>query len=64
MGASGAFSAVLQDLTNLPQAVTDALEHKRRTSAATRETLEREFRAGAVWSHYRAAYEAALERAS
>jgi glycosyltransferase involved in cell wall biosynthesis len=48
----------------LAHAITYALEHKRRTSAATRDTLEREFRAPAVWSHYRAAYETARERAS
>ena len=41
-------------------AIVRFLEDKRRTSAATRETIEREFRASAVAARYRALYERAI----
>ena len=41
-------------------AIARFLEDKRRTSASTRETIEREFRAAAVAARYRALYERAV----
>ena len=41
-------------------AIVRFLEDKRRTSASTRETIERDFRASAVASRYRALYERAI----
>jgi glycosyltransferase involved in cell wall biosynthesis len=45
----------------LARAITYFLEHRRRTLAGTRETIEREFRAEAVDARYRAVYESAIE---
>jgi phosphatidylinositol alpha-1,6-mannosyltransferase len=44
----------------LGAAITHFLEHKRRTTAATHETVEREFRASAVAARYRSLYERAI----
>lgn len=41
----------------LAGAISHFLEHKRRTLAGTRETIEREFRPAAVAAHYREIYE-------
>jgi phosphatidylinositol alpha-1,6-mannosyltransferase len=48
----------------LAAAITHFLEHKRRTTAATRETVEREFRASAVAARYRSLYEQAIAGAA
>jgi glycosyltransferase involved in cell wall biosynthesis len=40
----------------LARAIVHFLEHKRRTLAGTRETIEREFRPSTVAAHYRAIY--------
>ncbi len=45
----------------LARAISYLLEHPRRTLAGTRETIEREFRPGAVDVRYRAVYESALQ---
>jgi glycosyltransferase involved in cell wall biosynthesis len=44
----------------LGHGITRFLEHKRRTSAATREIVERDFRASAVATRYRDLYTQAL----
>ena len=41
-------------------AIASFLEDKRRTSASTRETIERDFRGAAVAARYRALYERAV----
>jgi len=46
----------------LAAAITDFLDDKRRTLPATRETVNREFRPGAVAAKYRALYEALAGR--
>jgi glycosyltransferase involved in cell wall biosynthesis len=47
----------------LARAIGYFLEHKRRTNAATREVIEREFRPAAVAAQYRAIYEQAVAAA-
>ena len=44
----------------LGAAIIHFLEHKRRTREATRDTIERDFRAPAVAARYRALYERAI----
>jgi glycosyltransferase involved in cell wall biosynthesis len=49
-----------EQVTALARAITYFLEHRRRTLAGTRETIEREFRPAAVDGRYRAVYDSAI----